>query len=127
MRYIVESGKDVATVARDLAAAVKRRGFGLLQVYDLKAKLREKGINFSNECQVLEVCNPQQAAQVLSTDMSISMALPCRISVYEENGVTKIGTILPSALLAMFPGAGDLEQVAEEVERDIILMIAEAR
>ena len=42
------------------------------------------------ECRVLEVCNPRQAAAVLSSDMRLNMALPCRLSVYTESGVTKI-------------------------------------
>jgi hypothetical protein len=37
------------------------------------------------------------------------------------------GRIRPTALLALFPGAPDLKPVAEEVERETIRMIDEAR
>jgi uncharacterized protein (DUF302 family) len=55
------------------------------------------------------------------------MALPCRISVYRDGGKTKIGMIRPTALLALFPGSAGLKSVAEEVERETIRMIDEAR
>lgn len=127
MLHVVASEKDVDTAARDLEAAVQRRGFGVLQVYDLQAKLREKGQDLPHACRVLEVCNPKQAARVLASSMEVSLALPCRIAVYEEGGVTRIGTLLPTALLALFPGAADLAPVAEEVEQALLQMIDDAR
>lgn len=126
MLYLAETAKDVDTAARDLEEAVKRNGFGVLHIYDLKAKLREKGVNFAHACRILEVCNPKQAAKVLGSDMSLSTALPCRISVYEEEGRTKIGTLKPTALLGLFPTADELRPVAEEVEHAILAMIEEA-
>ena len=127
MLYIVDTPKDVETAARDLEEAVKRNKFGVLHVHNLKQTLKEKGIDFPNACKILEVCNPQRAQQVLTQDMTVNMALPCRISVYEEGGRTKIGMVKPTALLAMFPGAEALRSVAEEVERETIRMIDEAK
>ena len=34
--------------------------------------------------------------------MSVSTALPCRISIYEEDGKTILATLKPTTLLAMF-------------------------
>ena len=127
MLYIVDTPKDVETAARDLEEAVKRNKFGVLHVHNLKQTLKEKGIDFPNACKILEVCNPQRAQQVLTQDMTVNMALPCRISVYAEGGRTKIGMVKPTALLAMFPGAEALRAVAEEVERETIKMIEEAK
>lgn len=127
MLHVVESGKSVDAAARDLEEAVKSHSFGVLHVYDLKAKLKEKGVDFSRECRILEVCNPHQAAKVLDADMSVSLALPCRISVYEDGGKTKIGTVLPTRLLEIFPSAGQMRDVAREVEEAILAMMEEAK
>lgn len=127
MLHVVETTKDVETAAQDVAEAVQRHGFGVLHTYDLKAKMKEKGVEFPNECRILEVCNPHKAAQVLSANMAVSLALPCRISVYEEGGKTRIGTMLPTALLGVFPGSEELSPVAAEVEEAILAMIDEAR
>jgi uncharacterized protein (DUF302 family) len=59
--------------------------------------------------------------------MAVNMALPCRISVYREGGKTKIGMIRPTNLLALFPAAAELKAVAEEVERETMRMIDEAK
>lgn len=127
MLYVTETEKDVETAARDLEAAVKRNKFGVLHVHDLQKTLKEKGVDFPNACRILEVCNPQRANQVLTANMALNMVLPCRISVYQEGGKTKIGMILPTALLALFPGSADLKAVAEEVERETMRMIDEAK
>jgi len=126
MLHIVKTSKNVNSAATDLEEAVKRNGFGVMHVYDLKEKLKEKMIDFPNQCKILEVCNPKQAAGILAEDMSVCLALPCRIAVYEQEGVTLIGTILPSAMLRMFPGAKILEEKAYEVEMALIKMIEEA-
>ena len=127
MKYIVESDKSVADAVRDLDAAIVARKFGVLHIHDLHATLNSKGIPFTPECQVLEVCNPQQAAKVLSQDMDMNMALPCRVSVYQKDGVTHIGTLLPSTMLSALSDSAELAEVAGEVESVLIAAIDEAR
>lgn len=127
MYYIVESSKTFEQASNDLDAAVKRNGFGVLHVHDLGETLRSKGIAFSEQCRIFEVCNPKQAAKVLSADMRLNMALPCRISVYTENGTTKIGLIKPGRMLASLSDNEQLSEVASEVENKTILMVDEAK
>ncbi|MDO8206996.1 MAG: DUF302 domain-containing protein [Gallionella sp.] len=127
MYYIVESDKTFEQASTDLDAAVKHHGFGVLHVHGLGNTLRSKGIAFAEECNVFEVCNPAQAAKVLSTDMRLNMALPCRISVYTEKGKTKIGLISPVQMLSALSQDPALTRVAKEVEEKIILMVDEAK
>jgi uncharacterized protein (DUF302 family) len=126
MYYTVTSSKTFEQASTDLDAAVKRNGFGVLHVHDLGATLRGKGIAFENECRVFEVCNPGQAAKVLSADMRLNMALPCRISVYTDKGRTHIGLIRPMPMLASLSDDPVLAQVAAEVEDKTIRMVDEA-
>ena len=127
MYYIVESNKSFEQAATDLEAAVKRNEFGVLHIHDLGNTLRGKGIAFAENCKVFEVCNPGQASKVLSTDMRLNMALPCRISVYTERGKTMIGMIKPAPLLSALSQEPFLAKVAQEVEAKTIKMIDEAR
>jgi uncharacterized protein (DUF302 family) len=71
------------------------------------------------------VCQPQQAKKVLDQNMSVSTALPCRISVYEENGKTVLATLKPTTLLALF-NVPQLEKVAQEVEDTLVKIMREA-
>ena len=127
MYYIVDSDKTFNQASADLAAAVIRHGFGVLHVHDLGATLRSKGIAFDEECKVFEVCNPAQAAKVLQTDMRLNMALPCRISVYTDQGKTKIGLITPVKMLSSLSHDAALQPIAREVEKKTIQMIDDAK
>ncbi len=127
MYYIVESSKSFEQAVTDLEAAVKRNEFGVLHIHDLGNTLRGKGIAFAENCKVFEVCNPGQAGKVLSTDIRLNMALPCRISVYTEQGKTRIGMIKPVPMLAALSQDPTLVKVAQEVEARTKKMIEEAR
>ncbi len=127
MYYIAETSKSFEQAAADLDTAVKNHKFGVLHIHDLGKTLRSKGIEFAEECQVFEVCNPVKAAQVLDIDMRLNMALPCRISVYTEKGQVKIGMIEPAAMLAALSSDDRLATIAKEVEQTIITMIEEAK
>jgi uncharacterized protein (DUF302 family) len=127
MQYVVETNKSVEQASTDLEAAVKKHDFGVLYVLNLRETLKKKGFDLPNECRILEICNPQQAISVLTEDMKMNMALPCRISVYEEGGKTKIGMIKPTTLLASLSQSKVLMSIAEEVERKTIQMIEEAK
>jgi uncharacterized protein (DUF302 family) len=127
MYYIIETEKSFNQASADLESAVKRNGFGVPHVHDLGTTLRMKGIVFDKQCKIFEVCNPEQAAKVLSTDMRLNMALPCRISVFTEKGKTKIGFIKPVQMLSGLSQDALLVQVAKEVEEKIIQMVDEAK
>jgi len=125
MLYRVESRKSLAEVGRGLEAAAQKYKFGILAVHDLKAKMKEKGVEFDRDCLIYEVCNPQQAKKVLEANAAISTALPCRISVYREGAGVTLATLRPTVLLEMFQAPG-LRAVAEEVEEVIFKMMNEA-
>ena len=127
MYYTVETSKSFNQASTDLEAAVLGHGFGVLHVHDLGATLRSKGIAFSEECKIFEVCNPAQAAKVLAADMRLNMALPCRISVYTEKNKTKIGLIKPVQMLSALSQDPALTQVAQEVEEKTIQMVDAAK
>ncbi len=125
MVYRVQSKKSISEVARDLEAASQRHKFGVLMVHDLKAKMKEKGVEFDRDCLIFEVCNPQQAKKVLEKNAEISTALPCRISVYQEGERVTLATMKPTVMLEMFKEVG-LKEVAQEVEQTLFKIMQEA-
>jgi uncharacterized protein (DUF302 family) len=112
------------SVCRRLPEVAQNHQFGVLGMHDLKEKMRSKGVPFDRECRVFEVCNPQQAQAVLNRSIEISTALPCRISVYEEDGRTVLATIKPTALLEMFR-TPEAAATAQEVEAGMIQIMDE--
>ena len=126
MRYIIETKKTPAAAVEDLRASVAKHGFGVLHAYDLQETLNSKGFPLPHACHILEVCNPEQASKVLTEDIGMNIALPCRISVYEENGQTKIATALPTKLLSALSASPALAAVAEDVETKMKAMMHDA-
>lgn len=125
MLYRVESRKTLGEIARGLEAAAQKHKFGVIAVHDLKAKMREKGVEFDRDCLIYEVCNPHQAKKVLEANAEVSTALPCRISVYSEGAGTALATLRPTALIELFKTPA-LRAVAQEVEEVVVKMMDEA-
>ena len=125
MLHIVTSKKPLDRLAADLEKAVAAHQFGVLGVHDLKETMAKKGVPFARACRIYEVCNPHQAKKVLEENMSISTALPCRISLYEEGGASRLATIKPTAMIALYDTPG-LAGVAQEVETALSRIMEEA-
>ena len=121
----LSTNKTVSEAAAALQAAVQANHFGVMQVHNLQETMVKKGVDFERECLIFEVCQPQQAKKVLEQNMSVSTALPCRISIYEEGGKTILATLKPTMLLAMF-NSPQLKDVAQEVEDTIVKIMKEA-
>ena len=120
----VSTDKSVSETATALQVAVQANQFGVMQIHNLKETMTKKGVEFARECLIFEVCQPQQAKKVLDENMSVSTALPCRISIYEEGGKTILATLKPTTLLAVFD-TPQLEMVAQEVEATIVKIMKE--
>ncbi|MFC1765233.1 DUF302 domain-containing protein [Planctomycetota bacterium] len=127
MRAIVESTKSAGQVLTDIKTAAPNHKFGILNIHDLRQTLDTKGFPIKNACFVLDICSPKFAQQVLSEDIGMAVALPCRIAIYEEAGATKIATIKPSAVLAGLNPSPTLHTIAEEVEKAMIAIMEEAK
>ena len=125
MLHRIESRKSLSEVGKGLEAAAEKYKFGILAVHDLKAKMKEKGVEFDRDCLVYEVCNPHQAKKVLEANTEIATALPCHIAVYSEGAGVTLATLRPTALISLFQTPA-LKAVAQEVEEVLINMIQEA-
>jgi len=93
MIYTVQTKQDIATIKDELASKAKEIGFGVLNTYAFKKILADKGFPIKKDITVYELCNPPGAQDALSHLAEISVYLPCRLSIYEENGKTTLATI----------------------------------
>lgn len=58
--------------------------------------------------------------------MGMNIALPCRVSVYTEEGKTKIAMARPTQLLGALSDSANLESIAKGGEDKMIAMISDA-
>ncbi|MEG9295753.1 DUF302 domain-containing protein [Mangrovibacillus sp. Mu-81] len=117
--YTKEVSMNVKEAAEKVEAALKEESFGVLWNLDLAGKLKDKGLEFDEEVLVLEVCNPHEAKKVLEQSMLVSYFLPCKVTVYTENGKTKVGMAKPSKLIELVDH-DELKTLALNIENRLI-------
>lgn len=124
--YKVETSKSFKDAINILKTNLKKIDFGVLWEMNFKDKLNEKGLEFDNNFQVLEVCNPKTAKTILDKNIEIGFFLPCKMVVYENNNSVYIGMLAPTALIEMV-GGDDLSSIAMEVETQLKAAIEDSK
>jgi uncharacterized protein (DUF302 family) len=124
--FLVDTTKSFEQACSDLKASISSHDFGLLAIRDLASILRGNNISLAENCRVFEVCNPLQASRVIQVDISLSTALPCRISVFTEAGQTRIGMISSVELLGDLSSIPELVDIAQEVDSSMTDLIQQA-
>lgn len=120
--YTVSTEKSLEQAIASLEENLKSEGFGVLWNFNLTAKLQEKGMDFNTPYTVLEVCNPKEAQHILSENLLAGYFLPCKIVVYEDDHVIKVGMPKPSSLIEMLQN-DDMKAFALDIEKRLISCI----
>ena len=122
--YIVETKKNFDDAVVSVLKAVDQKGWALFQVYDVKERLAAK--EFSQKpLKIIEICSGKYANQLLNKNRLISLCMPCKINVLDENGNVKIVGMKPTMISQFFSEVDRKE--AEQVEKDVIEMVDNSR
>lgn len=117
MTYFFQKNVDMdfEKAIEHVTEELKKEGFGILSVIDVKEKLKEKiGVDF-RKYTILGACNPSFAHQALETEPYIGTMLPCNVIVQEwDNGQVDVAAIDPLASM-MAVDNKDLQTVAETI------------
>ena len=122
--YIVETEKSFDEAVVSVLKVIEQKGWALFQIYDLKERLAAKGFE-QRPLKIIEICSGKYANQFLNKNRLISLCMPCKINVLEENGKVKIIGMKPTIISHFFPEVS-LEET-EEVEKDVIEIIDNAK
>ena len=122
--YIVETEKSFDEAVVSVRRAVENKGWAIFQVYDYKEILAVKGFK-QNPLKIIEICSGKYASQFLNRNKLTSLCMPCKINVFEEGKKVKIIGMKPAIMSQFFPEI--IRQEAEEVEKDIIEIIDNAK
>lgn len=123
--HTVQTNKSMEQVIHDLEQSLKNRKFGILWSLDIPATLQAKGVDYTKPYRILEVCNPMKAKEVLIEAEEVGYFLPCKIAVYEDSGVTKIGLPKPTVLMGLVDRPS-LQPIAAEVEKALVEAVNDA-
>ena len=120
--YTIKTQKTIDNVIKDITSSLSEINFGVLGILDFKEIFAKKGIDYSHEYKLLEICNPQAAKQALDSDPNIGLLLPCTIAVYEKDGEHYVSLAKPTTLLSVTANA-ELEPMGKEIEGKLIEII----
>ena len=125
MQYMEVSNKSVQEVVDCLKEVCAKYKFGVQHIHNVNETLKSKGIDLGNECQIVDICNPIIAQKFLSEDMSLSIIMPCKISVYTQDGETMIAM---NSLVQLVDDINpDLIEIAQDAQEQLLEIIDEIK
>lgn len=122
--YIAETEKNFDEAVISVLKSVDQKGWTLFQIYDVKERLAAKGF-IQKPLKIIEICSGKYANQFLNKNRLISLCMPCKINVLEEDGKVKIVGMKPTIISQFFSEIEKKE--VEQVEKDVIEMVDNAR
>jgi uncharacterized protein (DUF302 family) len=120
--HTVKTQKSIEDAITTITENLKEIGFGVLEILDFKKILSDKGLEFSSNYKLMEVCHPNLAKQVLEANPDLGLLLPCTIAVYQKDNENFISLAKPTSLLAMASDSS-LKFSGEEIENNLIRII----
>jgi len=112
--YKMVSDKSFEEVVGNINKLVPEHKFRVLAEHNVQQTLAEKGLE-RGPLKIIEVCNAGFAHKATQKDIDVALMMPCKYTVYEENGKTTVALMLPSVIAQMMPDVG-LEELAGDVE-----------
>ena len=125
MQYMEVTKKSVQEVIDCLKEVSSKYKFGIQHIHNITETLKSKGIELENECQIVDICNPIIAEKLLSEDMSLSIIMPCKISVYTQDSETIIAM---NSLVQLVDDINpDLIEIAQDAQEQLLEIIDEIK
>lgn len=125
MLFIEKTDKSVQEVVDSFQELAPKHKFGVQHIHNVTQNIKSKGLEFENECQIIDICNPVIAKSFLEADMQVSALMPCKISVYEKLGETHI--VMNSLSEAIKSINGNLTSKAKEAQDKLLELIKEVK
>ncbi|MFK2821350.1 DUF302 domain-containing protein [Arcobacter sp. YIC-80] len=125
MVYTETSSKNVQELVNEIESKISNYKFGVLHRHNVAKTLESKGVEFNEECQILDICNPNYAKLLLESDMTLSSIMPCKISVYSKNNQTYIS--MNSIVQLVDDINPDLIEEAQEIQSTLLELIEEVK
>lgn len=122
--YVVETQKSFDDAVVSVLKSVEKKGWSLFQVYDIRERLAAKGFDHK-PLKIIEICSGKHADIFLRKNRFVSLCMPCKINVMEEDGKVKIAGMRPTMATKFFPEVGEDE--ARAAERDMVEIVDGAR
>ncbi len=123
--YIIESSKSFEdTIVSVLKSIDEQGGWSVFSIYDLKERLAAKEFKIKR-LKIIELCSAKHANTLLGKEKLVSLCLPCRINILEDEGKVLIASMRPSIIPNFFQNIE--KNTVVEIEAEIISIIKKAK
>lgn len=119
-----DSPYDLKTTVENIKAAITTNNFFYGRVQKLEYGLTAHENENPNQV-IVYFCNVSLLNQVLGIDPRVGMFLPCRVTIFEQNGKVKVMTVNPKVLSALFNNA-ELNELCDQMSRSYTSILEEA-
>jgi uncharacterized protein (DUF302 family) len=115
----VKSMKSYDQTVSGIKKGVADAGMMVLAEINHGKILSMTGLNINAES--IFIGNPNVGKNAFSENMAVGLAIPLRVNVYEEKGVTYINYFTPSSELGYFKG-DKVKMIGQELDKKIAML-----
>ena len=123
MKTLIQTERPFKETEKIFVAGIGVLDFSILHIHDMQEILEKHGKSLKERCKIYEICNAELAKAVFSTEMSMSLVLPCRISIFEESGKTHIGMISPTYMMEGITNDHAIKSLVKRLEKEVTTML----
>jgi len=106
--------------------AIPEHGWASPATIDLNKSMAKKGVAFRPRVKVVQMCHPQYAKQVLTTDRYVASLMPCAVAVYEGDDGRVYVSKMNTGLMGRLFGGTIAKVMGGAVARDEAAMLEDA-
>ncbi|MDO8986838.1 MAG: DUF302 domain-containing protein [Coriobacteriia bacterium] len=111
--------KGFAETIEAVERSVALHGFSVGQCHDIQGRLQSKGFPIG-PLVIFEIAPVGEEA-----DSAMSLIMPCRIHVYEDEGNVIVAALRPTVFAAVFP-EHEIDELAAKVEITVVKIVDSA-
>lgn len=121
MIHFQNTQRSFSEVCERMASACQSKGYGVLAQHNVGDTLRSKGIDYSGQCIVFEICQPSHAAAILKADATLASGLPCRIAVSQQGSEpVSLSMFSPEQLLREASSKEAIQRIGAQVQQEML-------
>jgi uncharacterized protein (DUF302 family) len=101
-----------------LGQAITEQGWISPGTTDMQASLAKHGYEFPHRVKIINLCHPEYASDVLTTDRHIACLMPCSIAVWEGDDANVYISKMNTGLMGKMFGGNIARVMGGQVSRD---------
>jgi uncharacterized protein (DUF302 family) len=125
MLHVHPGPSDFETTVSNVETAITRAGWGHQRTMALHEKLADKGQPVAFRVALIDLCKPEYAARLLTTDRHVACLMPCTFGVDEADDGRVYITRMNAGLIGRLFGGNIARVMGRDVERDEKAMLEE--